>query len=120
MSTLMPLPPGVTPDAVIKHVRAQATQDFKFKLVAGGAPSALASQIAEAAWKKAERASRRQSAPSERAYIVRTAARLNQLSLPDLEAIRSATLKGGSDGAAKEIEKRLLMPPRQIPFNRGI
>jgi hypothetical protein len=108
-----PLPHGVTPDAVIKHTQVQATQDLKTKLVGGGAPPALADEIAATAWKKAEKAARRQSAPSERAYTVRTAERLNQLGPSDLEAIRAATIKGGTNGAAKEIEKRLLAPPRR-------
>jgi hypothetical protein len=107
-----PLPSGVTPGAVIKQAQAQATYDFKTRLVSGGAPDALADQIATTAWKKADQAARRSGlAPSERAHTIRAADRLNQLGPQDLEAIRTATIKGGTDGAAKEIEKRLLVAP---------
>jgi len=110
-----PLPQGVTPGAVIKHVEAQAVNDLRTKLVSGGAPPALAEDIAAGAWKKAEKAARRSGpAPHERAYTVRAAEKLNQLGPADLEAIRAATIKGGTDGAAKELETRLLLPP-----NRG-
>jgi hypothetical protein len=106
------LPRGVTPAAVIKHAQAQATHDLRNKLIRGGAPPALADQIAATGWKKAERAARRSGpAPSERALTVEAAARLAQLGPQDLEAIGAATIKGGTDGAAKEIEKRLLVAP---------
>jgi hypothetical protein len=113
-----PLPRGVTPDAVIKHAEAQATQDFKNKLIAGGAPPALADEIASAGWKKAQQAAKRGGpAPSERALTVEAAGRLDQLGPADMEAIRSATLKGGTDGAAKEIEKRLLVKVPTVSAN---
>ena len=103
------LPPGVTPGAVMKHTEAQAMNDLKAKLVSGGAPAGLADQIAADAWTQAQKAARRQPAPSDRAYTLRAAERLNQLGPADIQAVRAATIKGGTDGAAKEIEKRLLV-----------
>jgi len=105
-----PLPPGVTPSAVIRHVQAQAREDMRTNFISGGAPPALAQELAVLAWKRAERLVRREGpAPHERAYAARAAERLKSLEPADYEAIKAATLKGGMKGAAREIETRLLV-----------
>jgi hypothetical protein len=105
----MPLPEGVSPSAVIRHVEAQAKADLGRKLIQGGAPPSLASDLARIAWEKANRLVRRRSAPHERAYAMRAGGLIDKLGPADMAALRAATLKGGTDGAKEEIKSRLLV-----------
>jgi hypothetical protein len=104
---LMPLPAGVSPSAVIAHVEAQARADFSRKLVVGGAPPALAAQMAEDAWKEASKLARRKHSPHERGYALRAGALVNSLGQQELSAVRAATLKGGTQGAKAELGRQL-------------
>jgi hypothetical protein len=110
-----PLPPGVTPTAVINHLKDQITTDLSNKLTQGGAPPALAREIASNAYSISERLVRRKSAPHERAYAMRAAALVGGLGPTDLAAIRDATIKGGTAGANAELKNRLVFQSATMP-----
>ena len=101
------LPPGVTPTAVIQHIEGQTTTDLRQELIQGGAPPALADDLAQVAWTEANRVVRRRSAPHERGYAMRAGVLMESLGPSDMAAIQQATIKGGTQGAKAEMQNRL-------------
>jgi hypothetical protein len=102
-----PLPPDISPGAVIKHIEAASKDDLSRRLISGGAPKALSADLAEAAYRQANQLVRRQAAPHERAYAQRAANLTKQLGAAELNAISNAVLKGGTDGAKTELTRQL-------------
>jgi hypothetical protein len=102
-----PLRPGVTPTAVINHIKAQSTVDLSQGLITAGVPRALAQEIAQEAYSQSERVVRRKTAPHERAYAMRASELMASLGPDDLAAISQAMLKGGTKGAKEAAKTKL-------------
>jgi hypothetical protein len=106
---LMPLPEGVSPSAVIRHIEAQAVTDLGQQLMQGGAPKAMAQELAQGAWHEATRLARKGSAPHERGYAAAAGSLMDGLNAQDLQAIGAATVRGGTEGAKAELKRQLLV-----------